>query len=264
MKSNFIITGCVIALVAIAVTFVALAAAPETVSVSHTKDTSYSWYYKPREDGQQPVVADNAPFIDQYNVMYLGNPDDKCIFLTFDVGYENGNTEKILDVLKEKKVGAAFFVTGHYIDSNPDLIKRMCDEGHLVCNHTVNHADLSQISSQEKFLSEIQGLEEKYKACTGQEMPKYIRPPEGKYSETALSMATELGYTTVFWSFAYKDWLNDQQPDTEKAVNTILSRTHPGEIALLHSTSATNAAVLGDVIDRWAADGYTFKTLDDF
>ena len=264
MKSNVVITGCVLALIAIAVTLVTLTVAPEAVSVSHTESTSYSWYYKPRNDGRQPVVADNASFIDAYDVMYLGDPEDSSIYLTFDVGYENGNTEKILDILKEKDVPAAFFVTGHYIDSNPELVQRMCSEGHLVCNHTVNHADLSAMTFEEEFLSEIQGLEEKYQACTGQQMPKYIRPPEGKYSEAALSLATDLGDPTGFWSFAYEDWINDKQPDTAKAMDTILSRTHPGEIALLHSTSATNAAVLGDVIDQWRADGYSFKTLDEF
>ena len=264
MKSNLIITSCAVALVFLAVALVALTVQPAVTTVSHTESSSYSWYFKPREDGRQPVVADNATFLSQYdNVRYLGSPDSKDLFLTFDVGYENGNTEKILDILKEKKVPAAFFVTGHYVESNPDLIKRMEAEGHLVCNHTLNHKDLSAISSPEELAAEVDGLAAKYREIVGKEMPKYLRPPEGKYCERMLKIADQEGYTVVFWSFAYKDWLNDEQPDASAAMEKILKRTHPGAVLLLHSNSATNAQILGDVIDKWQADGYTLKSLDN-
>lgn len=251
-------------LIGLAVALVLITIAPVTTEVSHTETTSYNWYFKPREDGLQPQCADNANFLDQYNVYYLGNPAEKTIYLTFDVGYENGNTEQILNILKEKKAPAAFFVTGHYMDTNPDLIKRMASEGHLVCNHTVHHKDLSAMSSPEEFSEEVLGLAQKYKEITDQEMPKFLRPPEGKYSEKSLQMTDELGYTMVFWSFAYKDWINDQQPDPTASIQKIISRTHPGAIVLLHSNSATNAQILGGVIDQWREDGYTLKGLNEF
>lgn len=262
MKHNLMIGGCALSLVLLAVLLITGTFAPRVETASHTMTTSYNWYFKPREDGQQPVVADNAPFIDNYNVRYLGDPDQKILYLTFDSGYENGCTEKILDVLKEKNVPAAFFVTGHYMDSNPDLIRRMEEEGHLVCNHTVHHQNLCAVSAED-FENEVEGLASKYEEITGKAMPKYLRPPEGAYSEQALAYADQLGYTTVFWSFAYKDWLNDDQPDPEASIEKILSRTHNGAILLLHSTSATNAEILSKVIDQWTEQGYTIKSLDE-
>lgn len=263
IKSNYVITGCVAVLVLLAVALIVMTVAPTTTQVAHTESTCYDWYFKPREDGKQPVVADNAPFIQNYDCIYLGDPEEKCIYLTFDVGYENGYTEKVLDALKEAKVPAAFFVTGHYIKSNPDLIRRMEEEGHLVCNHTMNHENLAEASA-ELFASEVNSLAEAYEEVTSKPMPKYLRPPSGRYSEKCLQMAQEMGYTMVFWSFAYQDWLNDDQPDPEASIQKIMSRTHPGEIVLLHSTSATNAEILPEVIKRWQDQGYQLKSLDDF
>lgn len=263
-KSNFVIGSCIACLFGLAFALVYMTLAPSTTTVAHTAEKSYSWYYKPREDGQQPIVADDASsFLGDYNLIYLGDPNSKSIYLTFDSGYENGYTEKILDVLKEKNAPAAFFVTGHYMKSNPEIIKRMKDEGHLVCNHTVNHADLSATTDIATYQKELDGLCELYQEITGEQMPRFMRPPEGKYSEAMLKIVQEMGYTPVFWSFAYKDWLNDAQPDTAAAKKTILTRTHPGEIALLHSTSATNAAVLGEVIDTWRADGYEIHSIEE-
>lgn len=263
MKSNFIIGGCVFTLIGLAIVLVALTLAPMASTVASSQSTSYNWYFKPREDGKQPTVADNVDFLDKYDALYMGKPESKNIYLTFDAGYENGNTEKILNVLKEKNVTAAFFLCGHYFDSNPELIKRMVDEGHLVCNHTVNHKNLAASTSPELYEKEIEGLEEKFYDITGQDMPKFIRPPEGKYSEYFLEKTKDMGYTTVFWSFAYMDWENYNQPSPASAKEKILKRTHPGEVALLHSTSATNAEVLGDVIDSWREQGYTLKSLND-
>lgn len=263
MKNNFIIGVCVLLLAGLAVALVVMTITPAvTETTAHTKNSSYDWYFKPRDDGTQPIVADNAPFINNYDVRYLGSPDDKVIYLTFDAGYENGYTSKILDILKAEKAPAAFFVTGNYMDRNPEIIKRMEEEGHLVSNHTVNHINLAKTTDVKKIESELEGIREKFKEITGKEMDKYMRPPEGCYSENLLEVTQKMGYTTIFWSFAYKDWLNDDQPEPQAAIDKILSRTHPGEIALFHSTSATNSQILGDVIKKWKADGYRLERVD--
>ncbi len=261
MKSDFVIGLCCTLLACIGVFLVVISISPVTSQVAHTPETSYDWYYKPTNDGSQPIVADNAPFIDDYGVYYLGEKTSKEIYLTFDAGFENGNTAAILDVLSEKNVSAAFFVTGHFMQSHPELIVRMANEGHIVGNHTIGHEDLTDVSD-DVFLEQTMGLCDLYSEITGGSMPMYIRPPEGKYSEKFLEQSQRYGFTVVFWSFAYKDWLEDAQPSHEEAIDTIISRTHPGEIALLHSTSKTNAEVLGTVIDRWTEQGYSIRSLD--
>lgn len=265
MKHNLAIGGCVMALVAIATALVYFTLAPvATLTTAQNKTASYNWYFKPRDDGLQPTVADDAPFLSSYDVYYLGNPSSSKVYLTFDAGYENGNTEKILDVLKEKNVPATFFVTKHFVTSAPELIIRMKDEGHIVGNHTAEHSDLTQLTDPSKFASALEDLNTEYKALTGEDMPKYLRPPEGKYSQYVLETAQELGYKTVFWSFAYKDWVDGEQPDHDASIEKICSRMHNGAVILLHSTSETNAAILGDVIDRLREGGYVFTSLDEF
>lgn len=193
-----------------------------------------------------------------------GNSDaQKCIYLTFDAGYENGYTEKILDVLKEEKVPAAFFLVGNYITENPDLVKRMVKEGHIVGNHTMHHPDMSAIAEKEDFEKELEDLEAAYKEVTGKDMKKFYRPPQGKYSETNLMQAHEMGYQTIFWSLAYVDWYEDQQPTREEALNTLNKRIHPGAIVLLHSTSKTNGEILQELIQGWKQQGYVFKSLEE-
>ncbi len=261
MKSDFVIGLCCTLLACIGVFLVGISISPVSSQVAHTPQTSYDWYYKPTQDGSQPIVADNAPFIDEYGVFYLGEETSKEIYLTFDAGFENGNTAAILDVLKEKEVSATFFVTGHFMQSHPELIVRMAQEGHIVGNHTLGHVDLTDVS-EDVFLEQVQGLSDLYTEITGGNMPMYLRPPEGRYSEKFLQQAQGHGYTVVFWSFAYMDWLEDDQPSHEEAIDTIISRTHPGEIALLHSTSKTNAEVLGTVIDMWIQQGYSIRSID--
>ena len=201
-------------------------------------------------------------FVYELGAYSMGDPDDKVIYLTFDAGYENGYAEQILDTLQEYDVPAAFFLVEHYIESCPDLVRRMAEEGHLVCNHTTNHKDMSQITDFEAFRQELCGIEETYCEVTGEEMAAYFRPPSGTFSELCIQYAAELGYTTVFWSFAYVDWYTDDQPSEQKAYDTIVSRTHPGAIVLLHLNSATNAAVLDDIIEAWQDMGYRFESLD--
>ena len=189
--------------------------------------------------------------------------DEKVIFLTFDAGYENGNTPAILDALKTHQVKATFFVVGTYIESEPELIRRMTDEGHTVGNHTWHHPDMSKIASLDTFRKELEDVETAYKNVTGKEMTKYYRPPQGKYSESNLQMAKDLGYSTFFWSLAYVDWNNDAQPTAEQAYAKLLPRIHNGAIVLLHSTSSTNAAILDDLLSKWEDMGYRFAPLTE-
>ena len=195
--------------------------------------------------------------------MYLGDTEEKVLYLTFDAGYENGCTAQILDTLKAHNAKAAFFVVGNYLESAPELVQRMADEGHLVGNHTWHHYDMSRIAEEQAFSAELTRVEEKYRELTGQAMKKYYRPPQGVYSEENLRMAQALGYRTVFWSLAYVDWLQDDQPTAEEAFSKLLPRTHPGAIVLLHSTSATNAAILDDLLTRWEEAGYRFGSLEE-
>ena len=200
--------------------------------------------------------------LSKYDAYYLGDTNEKVVYLTFDEGYENGYTPKILDILRDEKVPAAFFVVKPYIVSNPEIIKRMSDEGHLVCNHSKNHLSMAQITDFEKFKSEITGVEDAYKELIGKDMPKYFRPPMGKFSEQSLKYTQDLGYSSIFWSFAYVDWYNDKQPTHEYAKDKIYTRTHPGAIVLLHPNSKTNTEILDEVITHWKEEGYSLKTLD--
>ncbi len=224
---------------------------------------SNSWYCTHQKNHMRPCMDGAYSYIEEYGGYYLGKKEeDKVIYLTFDAGYENGNIAKILDVLKEKKVPAAFFVLSHLIDSETALVCRMFDEGHLVCNHTAKHKDMSAVD-RATFDRELTTLEKICMEKTGHALAPYYRPPEGKFSQENLQWAKERGYCTVFWSFAYADWDNQKQMSQEAALEKILSNVHPGEVMLLHPTSATNAAVLGEVIDQCKSQGYRFGTLDE-
>ena len=228
----------------------------ETASASVT-----DWGLSFQTNGQPPVGNASSEELAQYRAYYLGDTEQKTIYLTFDAGYENGYTATILDTLKKHNVPACFFVVGNYIDSAPELVQRMVDEGHIVGNHTLHHPDMSKISDMDSFQAEITGLEEKFTALTGQPMQKFYRPPQGKFSEENLRQAQELGYTTVFWSLAYVDWYTDNQPTEEHAFSKLLPRIHNGAIVLLHSTSETNARILDELLTRWEQEGYTFGSL---
>ena len=222
-----------------------------------------NWGLSFQEEGISPFCNATPEFLKQYNAYFCGNSEDKKIYLTFDCGYENGYTPAILDALEKHNVKAAFFVVGNYLETSPDLVKRMVEEGHIVGNHTYHHPDMSQISDPASFQEEITSLEKKYQEITGLEMQKFYRPPQGKYSESNLKMAQELGYQTVFWSLAYVDWYVDQQPTQEEAYAKLLPRIHPGAVVLLHSTSKTNAEILDDLLTKWEQEGYTFGTLNE-
>ena len=222
-----------------------------------------SWGLSFRQEGAPPIGNAGKDQLRQYQAAYIGDVGEKVLYLTFDAGYENGCTAKILDTLKEKQVPAAFFLVGNYIRQSPDLVRRMVAEGHTVGNHTMHHYDMSRLSDKAAFSKELTDLEALYKETVGQELPKYYRPPQGIYSEENLKMAQELGYKTLFWSLAYVDWNNDAQPTREAAFAKLLPRTHNGAVVLLHSTSKTNAEILGELIDKWKAMGYRFGTLEE-
>ena len=188
---------------------------------------------------------------------------EKVLYLTFDCGYENGNTHLILYALNIHQAPAVFFVVGNFISDNPDLIKRIVSEGHIVGNHTMTHPDMSGISSLNAFQKQLDDVEELYKSVTDEKMTKFYRPPQGIYSTQNLSMARELGYHTFFWSLAYVDWYQDNQPDPQEAIAKLTKRIHPGAIVLLHSTSSTNAQILDELLDKWEAMGYSFHSLNE-
>jgi len=215
------------------------------------------------QEGQPPTGTATADELKKYDAYYLGDTSKKVIYLTFDAGYENGYTAAILDALKKHDVKATFFLVGNYIEKNPDMVKRMVEEGHIVANHTYTHPDMSAISSMEGFRKELEKLEEAYREVTGKEMTKFYRPPQGKFSRKNLEMAKELGYKTFFWSLAYVDWFNDRQPTKEEAFKKLLGRIHPGAIVLLHSTSKTNAQILDELICKWKEMGYSFGSLEE-
>lgn len=232
-----------------------------TVFETEAAVEAFGWYTKPSVDGKRPSMPSEGSYIEENGGIFLGE-DDKVLYLTFDAGYANENVEKILDTLKEKDVKGSFFLNGGIFKYESDVVKRISDEGHLVCNHTENHKNLSKISDFEQYKYEVEKLAERYKELCGKDIAKFLRPPEGEINQTAMEYNKKLGYKTVFWSIAYADWDNNNQMSAQKAVNTVISRTHNGAIVLLHPTSKTNAQILGTLIDKWREMGYSFKTLD--
>ena len=227
-----------------------------------------SWYALRNKEHKQPRLDAAQEIIEKYDGYYVDkrysdNDEEKVVYLTFDAGYENGNIEKILNILKKEDVKAAFFVLENLICRNTDLVKRMADEGHTVCNHTASHKDMTKVETIEEFSAELSALEKIYFEKTGNRMAKFYRPPEGRYDEKSLGFADELGYKTIFWSLAYADWDNNKQPSKEKAMKILLDNIHNGAIILLHPTSATNADILPEFISVLRAQGYKFSTLDE-
>jgi len=214
-------------------------------------------------EGQPPTGNATADELKDYDTYYIGDTSKNVIYLTFDAGFENGNTPAILEALKKHNAKATFFVVGNYISTSPDLVKQMVADGHTVGNHTYHHPDMSSISSKEAFEKEMKDLETLYENTTGQTMTKFYRPPQGKYNTQNLQMAKDMGYKTFFWSLAYVDWYQDKQPSKEEAFSKLLKRIHPGSIVLLHSTSSTNANILDELLSKWEEMGYTFGTLQD-
>jgi peptidoglycan-N-acetylmuramic acid deacetylase len=235
------------------------------LDISKLDKAEKNWFFQPKKNNEPSgEPQDILNLINKCSAYYLGDTSKKVLFLTFDEGYENGYTPKILDVLKENNVKAAFFVTTPYIKSNRELIKRMDDEGHLVCNHSTSHPSMAAVAAKDsaKFEKEFYVTEKAYEEVTGKKMPKFFRPPMGKYSELSLYYTQKLGYKTIFWSSAYHDWDVNNQPPLQNAKKTIMERTHNGGIILLHAVSKTNTEILDSVIKEWKNNGYQLESLD--
>lgn len=225
--------------------------------------TSESWGLSFQEEGKRPAGNASIQELQKYQAFYAADTDDKILYLTFDCGYENGNTPAILSALKKHQAPAVFFAVGNFIRDNPDLIRQIIAEGHLIGNHTMTHPDMSTISSRESFQKELHDVENLYTQITGQKMSRFYRPPQGIYNTDNLTMAKEMGYTTFFWSLAYVDWIQEQQPSREEAFDKLLRRVHPGAIVLLHNTSSTNGAILDDLLNKWEDMGYEFHSVKE-
>ncbi len=232
-----------------------------TIKTEGISNQKYGWGLKKNKNAPPEIPSSTIEMLKNYGGIYKSD-EEKTLYLTFDEGYENGYTAKILDVLKENKVPAAFFVTGPYIKKEQELIKRMTDEGHIVGNHTVNHPSMPNISDEE-IKKELENLTQSYFDLTGKKMT-YFRPPMGEYSERALKITSDMGYTNVFWSFAYCDWQVNNQKGTGYAYNQIMDGVHDGAILLLHAVSKDNADVLDKVIKDLKSQGYKFKSLENF
>ena len=230
-------------------------------------NTAFSWYVKRNSTNTLPAAEKQFDFLEDYDAFYgdktAAEKGDKVIYLTFDAGYENGNIEKILNTLKKHKATGAFFVLENLVKRNTDLVIRMHEEGHLVCNHTKSHPDMTKLTDKAKFDLQLSSLSDLIKEKCGFECAKFYRPPEGKFSKQNLAFAKELGYKTVFWSFAYADWDNNRQPSASDAIKKILDNVHPGEIMLLHPTSGTNAEILDSVLTTLENQGYRFGSLNE-
>lgn len=234
-------------------------------SIASSADNSSNWYIKKRGN-KVPEFPNDAQMILKYGGIFVDSASfangEKKIYLTFDAGYENGNISKILDVMKEEQVKGAFFILSNLIKKNPELVKRIADEGHLVCNHTSNHKDITKLTDSE-ILANLGRLESEYMELTGRQMEKFFRFPEGRYDLRTVRLLNENGYRSVFWSMAYDDWDNSRQMNPNKAKNKLISTTHEGAILLLHPTSSTNAQILRELIHEWRRMGYSFGSIKD-
>lgn len=217
-----------------------------------------NWGLSFQAEGEPPIGNATAEYLAGYDALYRVPTQEQVLYLTFDAGFENGNTAPILEALAKHDVKAVFFLVGNYLETQPDLVREMLAEGHTVGNHSYSHPDMSKILDVASFQAELERNEALYREITGEEMAKLYRPPQGKFCESNLKQAKELGYTTVFWSLAYVDWYQDDQPTREEAFQKLLPRVHPGAVVLLHSTSATNAAILDELLTRWEEMGYRF------
>lgn len=234
---------------------------PLSFLASNYSNAPINWGFKKSVNHEPPNVKEYDELLKKYGAIYLGDTSKKDIYLTFDNGYENGYTAQILDTLKEKKVPATFFVTGHYLEDQPELVKRMVKEGHIVGNHSWHHPDLTQVSD-EKLTEELESVKKKTEELTGQKGMHYLRPPRGIFSERTLALSQKLGYTNVFWSLAFVDWNINAQKGWQYSYDNIMKQIHPGAIILLHTVSKDNADALGKAIDDLRKQGYSFKSLN--
>ena len=230
-------------------------------SIQLEQVSGYGWGYKKNSDNQLPEVGKFGDILKNHNAIYADLIADKEIYLTFDNGYEQGYTERVLDILKQTKVPATFFVTGHYVKSAPKLVKRMVDDGHTIGNHSYSHPDFTTMTKSE-MKQELDKLDNAVAEVSDQKQTVYLRPPRGTFDENTLTWADELGYVHVFWSLAFKDWETNKQKGWQYAFDQIVDQIHPGAIILLHTVSKDNVEALEEVIHHLKKEGYIFKSLD--
>lgn len=230
--------------------------------IENLSNQKFEWGLKKNKNAPPDINPGSGEILSEYGAYYLGDANSKDIFLTFDEGYENGYTAKILDVLKAHQVPACFFVTGPYLENETELIKRMVDEGHEVGNHTVNHPSLPSVKNTAELENEMLDLERQFFSLTGKTM-RFMRPPKGEYSEKTLAAAKSLGYKTVLWSLAYEDWDVNKQKGRDYVYNSVMDNIHGGAIILMHAVSKDNADTLDRIITDIKANGYVFKSLNE-
>ena len=257
MLNKNIITKALSSVFAVLMIFMLMA---EKNKIMPTSTCHWGLHFEKENTAPVPNLKDEE--LNPYGAYYHGNLNRKVIYITFDAGYENGNTRPILQALKNHNAPATFFVVGPYIENHPELIKQMVEEGHTVGNHTYNHPDMSK-KGKEEFMKQLARTSNRYEKVTGEKMPLFYRPPEGKFSTENLEWANELGYKTILWSSAYVDWNTDEQPSHEYAFRKIGERTFDGAIFLLHSTSATNAEILDEQLTKWENMGYSFGDINN-
>ena len=262
-KKHFLILPLTAALMLTACTGKKSDLPPEVPSDVQTASAGISgWGFRKMPGARPEFTAGQIKDMEKYGCIYMGK-EDEGIYLTFDEGYENGYTAGILDTLREKNVQAAFFITGDYLRDHEELVRRMVEEGHIVGNHTENHPSLPTVASDEKLFAETEDLSKTFKEKFGQEM-RYLRPPKGEYNDRTLSFTKALGYTNVFWSFAYEDWAQDKSYGKAHAYEKVMDGLHGGAVLLLHAVSKDNAEALGDMIDGARGRGYVFRSLDAY
>lgn len=230
--------------------------------IGQSSSFAYGWGYKKGSNNQAPEVGKYGEILKEHGGYYLDDSSEKNIYLTFDNGYEAGYTEDILDVLQEEDVPATFFVTGHYVKSAADIVKRIADEGHIVGNHSYHHHDFTKLTKEE-YRKELIDLDKEVEAVTRIEKLQYVRPPRGVFNEQTIEWANEFGYTHVFWSLAFVDWHSDQKKGWQSAYQQVIDQMHPGAIILLHTVNEDNSLALSHLIKELKEQGYTFKSLDD-
>ena len=268
INKKTIIKGTLIIAVIVTITSIGIKTGKEEIKASIETSSNISnqkigWGIKRNDNHEQPDLGKrNKEILEKNNGIAVGNNADKYVYLTFDEGYEAGYTKQILETLKENDVKATFFITAHYLNTQPELVKQMINEGHIVGNHTVNHKSMPTLTD-EQISTEVMDLHKAIYEQFGYEM-KYIRPPMGEFSERTLNKINSLGYKTVMWSFAYEDWNEKKQPDEQSAQKKIVENVHNGEIMLLHGNSKTNTNILGSVIKEIKQMGYEFKSLEEF
>lgn len=225
-------------------------------------NASYGWGFSKNNNHTQPYIGKYVDEIKDTNSYYVGDKDSKKVFLTFDAGYDNGNLEKILDTLKEKDVQATFFITGDFLNRFSDLTIKINNDGHLIGNHTWSHANITKISKEE-IIDELKKVEVKFNEITGDKIDNFFRPPSGVFNNNSLKIISEQGYSTIFWSIAYKDWETNKNIDINKSIDSVVNHLHNGAIILLHTVSKENAEALPIIIDKIRENGYEIASLNE-